>query len=218
MPVNRKAVPRAEREALILDRAAEMFRDAGFHETAVSELARACGLTANAVTYYFPSKDMILAAVLERWTSAVLEEVGLAEAAGATRADGSPTTVAERFDMLEAAVGSLDPATGRPGSLAVLIERLRPYRRVYAVVHERMHAASCVARWHRLSHLLFGTLITADVERRFGTAPAAGPLAVAVALVENGLLHEQEGTMSAAELIENVLDQVHLLHDCRAAG
>ena len=66
MPVNRQTVPRAEREAEILDAAQAEFSDAGFEDATVAAIARRAGMTAANVHYYFPTKDALVSAVAAR--------------------------------------------------------------------------------------------------------------------------------------------------------
>lgn len=66
MPVNRQTVPRAEREAEILDAAQAEFTTLGFDDATVAAIARRAGMTAANVHYYFPAKEALLAAVVGR--------------------------------------------------------------------------------------------------------------------------------------------------------
>jgi AcrR family transcriptional regulator len=66
VPVNRQAVPRAEREAAILEAAAVEFSAAGFDEAKIAAIARRAGMTSANVHYYFESKDALVAAVAAR--------------------------------------------------------------------------------------------------------------------------------------------------------
>jgi AcrR family transcriptional regulator len=66
VPVNRQTVPRAEREAAILEAAAVEFSTAGFDDATVAAIARRAGMTSANVHYYFESKDALVAAVAAR--------------------------------------------------------------------------------------------------------------------------------------------------------
>lgn len=66
MPVNRQTVPRAEREAGILDAAQAEFTTLGFDDTTVAAIARRAGMTSANVHYYFATKEALLAAVVGR--------------------------------------------------------------------------------------------------------------------------------------------------------
>lgn len=66
VPVNRQTVPRAEREAAILEAAAVEFAAVGFDEAKIATIARRAGMTSANVHYYFESKDALVAAVADR--------------------------------------------------------------------------------------------------------------------------------------------------------
>ena len=57
---------RARNEERILRAAVDLFADKGFHGTHVKEIARASGLPKTNVYYYFPTKESIYSAVIER--------------------------------------------------------------------------------------------------------------------------------------------------------
>jgi AcrR family transcriptional regulator len=66
MPRNRQQIPKAERESALLERAKELFTVNGYRGTRVAEVGRAAGVASAAVLWYFPTKDDLFAAVLER--------------------------------------------------------------------------------------------------------------------------------------------------------
>lgn len=66
MPVNRQSVPRAEREAEILDAAQAEFEVVGFDDAKVGAIARRAGMTAANVHYYFSTKEALVTAVASR--------------------------------------------------------------------------------------------------------------------------------------------------------
>src|SRR3984957_5852683 len=66
MPRNRQQIPKAEREAALLEQARELFIAKGYRGTRVAEVGRAAGIASAAVHWYFPTKDDLFAAVLEQ--------------------------------------------------------------------------------------------------------------------------------------------------------
>jgi AcrR family transcriptional regulator len=54
------------RRADIIAAAMEVYREAGYHASSLREIAKRAGLTHAGLIYYFPSKEALLAAVLER--------------------------------------------------------------------------------------------------------------------------------------------------------
>jgi AcrR family transcriptional regulator len=66
VPVNRQSIPRAQREAAILDAALGEFASVGFDATTMASIARAAAMTSANVHYYFATKEALLAAVVDR--------------------------------------------------------------------------------------------------------------------------------------------------------
>ena len=75
MPRNRQQIPKAEREAALLEQARELFVAKGYRGTRVAEIGRAAGIASAAVHWYFPTKDDLFAAVLERVFGEAIAEV-----------------------------------------------------------------------------------------------------------------------------------------------
>ncbi|PWR24613.1 hypothetical protein DKG74_07350 [Zavarzinia aquatilis] len=72
-----RRLPRAAREAQILQVAAEMFAAQGFHATSMDDVAAACGVTKPMIYSYFGSKPGLLAALLERTGAELLGGLAL---------------------------------------------------------------------------------------------------------------------------------------------
>jgi AcrR family transcriptional regulator len=111
---------RAERPTRerILDAALDRFGSRGFEATSLDEIANDVGVAKQTVLYWFPSKDDLLAAVIERSADdlAVAAEAALRQAGGG-------------FDRIEAVVLAMfRPAVRRPALLGLLRElnRLGP--------------------------------------------------------------------------------------------
>jgi AcrR family transcriptional regulator len=94
-PKRRKRVtkPPEERRAEILDAAISLFREAGFDETTVQEIADASGVGTGTFYLYFPSKEHVLLAVHERFHAGL--EARFAEA---TATLGDLTAAGESLD------------------------------------------------------------------------------------------------------------------------
>ena len=52
----------------ILDAAARLFHEQGYHATGISTILREAGVNAGSLYHFFPSKEALLAGVLERYT------------------------------------------------------------------------------------------------------------------------------------------------------
>jgi AcrR family transcriptional regulator len=75
VPRNRQQIPKAERESALLDQARQLFIAKGYRGTRVAEVGRAAGIASAAVHWYFPTKDDLFAAVLERIFGEAIAEV-----------------------------------------------------------------------------------------------------------------------------------------------
>lgn len=103
---------RRRREA-VLDAAATLFRDRGFHGVSVDDLGTAAGISGPGLYRHFPSKDAVLMAVLDR--------VWLLLRPALERAADLPGD--EAIEVLLAA--QLDLALGQPEAIVVLVRELR---------------------------------------------------------------------------------------------
>ena len=66
MPRTRPELDRAEKQAAILDVAGQQLETGGYGALSVAAIARELGVAQNAVYWYFPSKDHLFVAALER--------------------------------------------------------------------------------------------------------------------------------------------------------
>jgi AcrR family transcriptional regulator len=66
VPKTRQAVSRDEKVDEILELAERRLREGGYEALSVSAIARELGLAQNAIYWYFPSKDHLFVAALER--------------------------------------------------------------------------------------------------------------------------------------------------------
>jgi AcrR family transcriptional regulator len=66
MPKNRQQIPREERAGELLTAATELFLRNGYAGTTMAEISAAAGVAPANVYWYFPSKDDIFAAVMDR--------------------------------------------------------------------------------------------------------------------------------------------------------
>jgi AcrR family transcriptional regulator len=75
VPSNRRAVPRAERTAEVVAAASQVFLAKGYEAATISGVAAAAGMTSANVYWYFPSKDHLFAAVMDRMLDQELEKL-----------------------------------------------------------------------------------------------------------------------------------------------
>jgi AcrR family transcriptional regulator len=88
VPRNRQQIPKAERESALLDQATQLFIAKGYRGTRVAEVGRAAGIASAAVHWYFPSKDDLFAAVLERIFGDAITEVETSDHGPRDRLEG----------------------------------------------------------------------------------------------------------------------------------
>src|SRR5688500_16825302 len=79
----RGAAGRGETRERIVDAAAELFAERGFHATPMTGIAEASGLSQTGLLHHFPSKEDLLAAVLERRDTRDVEDLSARRAAPA---------------------------------------------------------------------------------------------------------------------------------------
>lgn len=96
-----KGVPRAEREAQILDAAALAFGTDGFAATNVADVARAAGISKPLVYAYFGSKEGLYAACLDRAGTLLGDEIERIAREGAVGIERGLRTLAGMFAVLE---------------------------------------------------------------------------------------------------------------------
>lgn len=65
MPRNRQDIPREQRVSALLDIAVRLFMDRGVDAVTMADIARQAGVQSGALYWYFPSKDDVLAAVMD---------------------------------------------------------------------------------------------------------------------------------------------------------
>lgn len=67
--------PRFNSPTLVLDQAARLFRERGYAETSLRDIAAACGIKSASLYYHFASKEEIVVAVLNTGVATAHEEV-----------------------------------------------------------------------------------------------------------------------------------------------
>ena len=72
-----RRVQRTEREQHLLDAATAVFVQRGFYAARLEEIARAAGLSKRALSRSFPSKDVLIAALLHRFCEQGVQELQL---------------------------------------------------------------------------------------------------------------------------------------------
>lgn len=110
VPKNNQGVPKAEREAAVLQAASELFTTRGYRETSIVAVGKAVGVAPAAVLWYYPTKDDLFAASLHKMF----------------------VETRQRIESNRKVAG--DPRA----ELAELLEQMLPYRGMHREAYERM--------------------------------------------------------------------------------
>jgi AcrR family transcriptional regulator len=146
-----------------LDAAEELLLRDGYEATAMAAIARRAGVANAAVYWYFPSKDDVLAAVLQRRQERVLASTP------------------------ELATATLDER------VVALLEQLDQVANLTAAVHERASRSAAVAEMHRSFHAAAEDLFQSELRAAGLSASDARRATLAIMAVIEGIhLHEQE--------------------------
>ena len=161
MPRNRQHIDRETRVAGILDAAEELLLRDGYEPTTMAAVARAAGVASNSVYWYFPGKDDLLAAVLQR------------------RLDRAST----RLDT-----DSEEPLALR--AISALAE-LDAVSKLTSAVHERAKHSTAVATMHAAFHDVLSKRVGEGFTATgMSEADAQMAAAAIVAVIEGIHLHE----------------------------
>jgi AcrR family transcriptional regulator len=161
MPRNQQHIDRAEKVGRILDAAEELLLRDGYEPTTMAAIARAAGVASNSIYWYFPGKDDLLAAVLER---------RLERAAAQAEADSDQPFQVRAMSAL----AELD-------AVAILT----------STVHERSKHSPAVAKVHQAFHDVLSERAADGLMSAGMSAEDARMAAAAVIAVIEGIhLHE----------------------------
>jgi TetR/AcrR family transcriptional regulator, regulator of autoinduction and epiphytic fitness len=180
VPRNRAGVDRDSKIQELLDVAERMFVERGYAETPLAEVASRVGVATNALTWYFPTKDDLFIAVLDRLID---RELGALSVEATSPADLAIQAIAhlQRYRRLITAVH----------------ERARASSAV-SEFHDRYHHALA----SRLTRLAIDTGIPVD------EAPVA--VAVFVAFLEGQLLHDHDDPNEVEASIRYLVERLGL--------
>lgn len=117
------------RNAALLDKAAELFATQGFRETTMRDIAAPVGMLPGSIYYHYPSKDALLLAVYEAGVDRIVEQVEAAIAG-----EGDP------FERFRVAMATHIGAITRDDHYTRVINRVLPEhvpKRSQALTHIR---------------------------------------------------------------------------------
>lgn len=170
MPATRPHLDRDLKRKQILDAAEKLLLRNGYEATAMAEVARRAGVANNAVYWYFPSKDDLLAAVLQRRLEGALENLS-----------------------------ALRTLTPDEQALAMLTQ-LDQVAKLTATVHERARHSTAVADMHAAFHAAADRLLRSLFgDAGLDATDAARAAKATMALIEGIHLHEPDRDTTARD-------------------
>ncbi|MFF8912685.1 TetR/AcrR family transcriptional regulator [Streptomyces sp. NPDC015032] len=188
MPRNRQQIPKAEREAVLVDGAWELFTAKGYKGTSLTEVGKSAGVAANAVRWYFPTKDDLFAAVLDRLFLSERERV--------------ETDPAIRDDPRR--------------QLVTFLVDLEVYRGLHREAYDRMDESPALAdAYSRMQEWLEGRLLAAVASRLPEGADVAPVADVAHVLFEGLLVSTRELDRPAEEFVDLLMEALAALAAAR---
>jgi len=160
MPRNKRPQAREEKRSEIVAAARELFIDVGYGSTSMGRIAKAAGVSANTIYWYYADKDDLLVAVL----NAVMADAWV------------------EFQSVATA-----PAAER---LMWVVWQLRHMSRLVNTVHSRAEGSPTVAEWHNNFHLLTASLFRFELEQAGASAAAVdAEVMIGVFAIEGMLMH-----------------------------
>lgn len=160
MPRNRRPQAREEKRGEIVAAARDLFIDVGYESTSMGRIAKAAGVSANTIYWYYADKDDVLVAVL----NAVMTDVWVEFQSVAT-----------------------EPASER---LMWVVRQLQRMSRLVNTVHTRAEGSPMVAEWHNNFHLLASSLFHMELEQAGTSAEALdAEVMIGVFAIEGMLMH-----------------------------
>ena len=163
MPKNHRHVDAEVKKEQIERAAAELFMEQGYESTSMAAIARDAGIATNTIYWYYPSKDDLLLAVLNK-----LVAEGLQQMAAST--DLAPV---ER--------------------VMTLMELFEGAGALMNVVHSRLAHSQPVKEWHEGFHAMMENMIAMElVQLGSNPATAQGDTKVIIYVIEGLLAHPHQ--------------------------
>jgi TetR/AcrR family transcriptional regulator, regulator of autoinduction and epiphytic fitness len=164
VPRNRAGVDRQLKLAEILDAAdAAFLGPSGYRDTTIAAIAAQAGIATNSVHWYFPTKDDLLVAVLQRRLEGALPRL------------------------------LTDPPPPLPELVIATLHELDRVASLTATIHDRAGQSAVVAEFHRGLHELVEHVLQESFQREGLTEDDARTAArVIAALVEGLHLHDSK--------------------------
>lgn len=160
MPKNRRPRPHDEKRAELIQTAVSLFLEHGYEGTSISALAKAAGVTAPTIYWYFEDKDALLLACADEFLRSAL-------------ADYASVQDRPLIDQVE-----------------WLVDQLRPLRDGIATIHQRATHSEQIARWHVGFHETFEQLFEAQLPAPLDPATRDADILIATYALEGVIMHD----------------------------
>jgi TetR/AcrR family transcriptional regulator of autoinduction and epiphytic fitness len=178
MPRNKRDIDRATKVDELLAAAEVLFLRNGYGGTTIAAIAKQAGVSANSLYWYYPSKDDVFVAVLDRHLATARSQL-------AARPD---EPLAQQFRWVLTQLEAFSPMTG--------------------VIHERAAESEVVAEFHDRFHQAVQGLMRDGLVREGHTEHDAERIAqVLMAIVEGPMLH-QKSRKERDDLIMFAMDRL----------
>ncbi|MGC4897487.1 TetR/AcrR family transcriptional regulator [Micromonospora sp. DT31] len=178
MPRNRQQIPRDERAGEVLAAATDLFLKQGYAGTTIADISSATGVARANVYWYFPSKDDVFAAVMDRMLTREVRQ-------------------------LEHELQGLDPLSVLVRGLA----EMRTFRGLHQAMHERIPHSRAVREAHDRFLDWIRHLVEAAVDRQ-GERPDREMVADAAVALFEGTNALEPAPRPAHEMIRWLLTTV----------
>jgi AcrR family transcriptional regulator len=173
-----RTIRQNSRRARVVDEAARLFAERGYHAASIRDIAAACGMTVGAIYSHFASKEELLVAVYDEGVKRIAAHVDAATASQREPWAKLRAACEAHLDMLLArgpyaqVIGRVQPQDA-PQAAARLIALRDSYEERFAVLIAALPLPKQASRRH-LRLLLLGALNAAQVwYRPGGDEPAA---------------------------------------------
>jgi TetR/AcrR family transcriptional regulator, repressor of the mexAB-oprM multidrug resistance operon len=175
MPRNRQQIPREERAGEIITAATELFLRHGYAGTTIAEISAAAGVARANVYWYYPSKDHVFAAVMDRM-------------------------LGREVRALEHELRDLDPLS----KLIRGLSDMRRFRGLHQSMHHRMEESDAVRGAHERFLVWIRSMVEAVVDAGGGTVDKAMISDIVVSVFE-GVNVSEPAPRPAPEMIRFLL-------------
>lgn len=172
MPRNRQQIPREERTEELLTAATELFLRRGYAGTTIADVSAAAGVAPANVYWYFPSKDDMFAAVMDRMLRRE------------TRA-------------LDHELRDLDPMS----ALLRGLSDMRAFRSLHLAMHHRMQESDPVRESHDRFLTWIRSNVERLLDQNADVADPAMVCDIVVALFEGATVGSETGMRPARDMI-----------------